>query len=66
MAKFTVASRVVLIAVSVYGIYHICELFKPHFPSTGYYIASFIMLLVVAFWSIIDWNIKAAIGGRSK
>lgn len=65
--KFMVVSRIALIAVSVYEIYSICELLKPQMENNTQYIGTFIFLLVLAFSSIIDWNIKAAAsGGRSK
>ncbi|MBQ4397603.1 MAG: hypothetical protein II828_08780 [Clostridia bacterium] len=66
MVKFTIASRVVLIAVSLYGIFQICELIKPHLDNQVQYYFCFIALFVFAFWSIIDWGVKEITGSKGR
>ena len=64
MEKFTIISRVVLIGVALYGIFQICEHLKPQMETTTHYIITFIVLFVLSFWSIIDWNLKIAGKGK--
>lgn len=56
MEKFTIASRIVLVAVGTYGIFQICEYFKAQMENKMQYFILFIVLLVISFWSLIDWD----------
>ena len=64
MEKFTVFSRVVLIAVALYGIFQMCEKLKPQMENSTQYIIMFIALFIVAFWSIIDWGVKSIVKNK--
>ena len=66
MDKFLIFTRVLLIAAAIYGVFNICEHFKPQMENSTQYIVTFIVLLVLVFWSIIDWGVKRISGGRSK
>ena len=65
MDKFLVFSRVLLIAAAIYGVYNVCEQLRPQMENNTQYIATFIVLLVLVFWSIIDWGVKKFNAGRS-
>lgn len=58
MSKPMIVSRLILIAVSLYGIFSICEDFKPMMKSPKHFIIAFIFLSVLSFPSLIDWDSK--------
>lgn len=58
MGKFLIFSRILLIAAAIYGVYNLCEKLRPQMDNKDQYIITFIVLLVLVFWSIIDWGVK--------
>lgn len=65
MDKFLVFSRVLLIAAAIYGVYNVCEKLRPQMENNTQYVITFIVLLVLVFWSIIDWGVKKFNAGRN-
>lgn len=60
MNKIRIASRMVLISTDVFGIFSICELLKPVLENRTAYLIVFVILVVMSFGSIIDWNTQAS------
>lgn len=56
VVNYLIASRVVLIGVSLFGIFQISELVKPHLENSVQYYGVFIILAVVTFSSIINFK----------
>lgn len=56
VVNYLIASRVILIGVSVYGIFQICDLIKPHLETGVQYYGAFIILTVVALSSIVNFK----------
>ena len=66
MDNFLIFTRVLLMAAAIYGVYNVCELLRPQMENNTQFVGTFIVLLVLVFWSIIDWGVKKISGGRSK
>lgn len=62
MTFITITSRIVLICSALFGIFKIVEMMKPE--SNNQYYIGFIVIFIVAFFSLFNWETVAIGKGK--